>query len=123
MTLSALWLAEPLRALKMGDEYTFVVAKAALVVASTIGLVLSLAWVAAKKCFREGDHVAAHKSFSRPPQHAVEQPGISLTAAPSGSLQNLRRHLEWFRISLGDILSARRGLLHEWRLLQRLIKD
>jgi len=107
----------------MPDEYTVVVAKAVLVVASTVGFVLSLAWVAATKCFREAGDVAVHKSVSRPAQQAVEQPGIRLAVAPSGSLHNLCRHSQLLRISLADILSAGRGLLHEWRLLQRPFKD
>ena len=53
MNLSVLWLTEPLRALRMPDEFTFVVGKAALVVASAVGVVLSLAWLAVTKCFRE----------------------------------------------------------------------
>jgi hypothetical protein len=106
----------------MPDEYTFVVAKAALVVASTIGLVLYLAWVAATKCFREAGDVAVHHSVSRPAQQAVEQAGISLVVAPSGSLRNLRRRFELLRIFVVDILSAGRGLLNEWRLLRRLFK-
>ena len=122
MKLSALRLTEPLRALRMPDEYIFVVAKAALVVASTIGLVLYLAWVAATKCFREAGDVAVHKSVSRPAQQAVEQPGISLALAPSGFLRNLRRRFQLLRISLVDILSAGRGLLNEWRLLRGLFK-
>src|SRR5579864_203808 len=107
----------------MPDEYTFVVAKAALVVASTIGAVLYLAWLAATKCFLEAGDVAVHKSVSRPAQQAVEQPGISLAVAPYGSVYNLRHHFQLSRISLVDILSAGRGLLHECRLLQRLFKD
>jgi hypothetical protein len=122
MNLSALRLTEPLRALTMPDEYTFAVAKAALVVASTIGLVLYLAWVAATKCFREAGDVAVHESVSRPARQAVEQPGISLTVAPSGSLRNLRRRFELLRIFVVDILSAGRGLLNEGRLLRRLFK-
>ncbi len=106
----------------MPDEYTFVVAKAALVVASTIGLVLYLAWVAASKCFREAGDVAAHKNVSRPAEQAVAQPRISLTVSPSGSLRNLRRRFQLLRLSLGDIASAARGRLREWRLLRQLFK-
>lgn len=106
----------------MPDEYTFVVAKAALVVASTIGLVLYLAWVAASKCFREAGDVAAHQSVSRPAEQAVEQPGISLTVSPSGSIRNLRRRFQLPRLSLVDIPSAGPCRHREWRLLRRLFK-
>jgi len=122
MNLSALRLTEPLRALRMPDEYTFVVAKAALVVASTVGLVLSLAWVAATKCFREAGGVADHKAVSQAAQQAVEQAGISLPVAPSGSLRNLRHRFQLLMISVVDIMSAGCGLLNEWRLLRRLFK-
>ena len=106
----------------MPDEYTFVVAKAALVVASTIGLVLYLAWVAATKCFPGAGGVAVHKAVLQAAQQAVEQAGISLAVAPSGSLRNLRRRFQLLRMSVVDILSAGRGLLIEWKLLRRLFK-
>jgi hypothetical protein len=106
----------------MPDEYTFVVAKAALVVASTIGLVLYLAWVAATKCFPGAGGVAVHKAVLQAAQQAVEQAGISLAVAPSGSRRNLRRRFQLLRMSVVDILSAGRGLLNEWKLLRRLFK-
>jgi hypothetical protein len=120
MNRSALGLTEPLRALRMADEYTFVVAKAALVVASTIGLVLYLAWVAATKCFREAGDVAVHKAVSQATQQAVEQPGISLAVAPSGSLRDVRRRFQLPRLSL--VRLAGHDLLNEWRLLRSLFK-
>lgn len=122
MNLSALWLTERLRAVRMPDEFTIVVGKAALVVASTIGAVLYLAWLAATKCFPGAAGVAVHKTVSRAAQQAVEQAGISLTVAPSGSLRNLRHRFQLLMISVVDIMSAGCGLLNEWRLLRRLFK-
>jgi len=47
----------------MADEFTFVLAKAALIIASSTGVVVFLAWVAAKKCFPEVQDAAVHEAF------------------------------------------------------------
>jgi hypothetical protein len=47
----------------MADEFTFVLAKASLIIASSGGVVLFLAWVAAKKCFPEVQDAAVHEAF------------------------------------------------------------
>jgi len=75
----------------MPDEFTFVVAKAALVIASSTGVVLFLAWVAAKKCFPEARDVEVRKAASQAALQAIEHPEIGLAVAPSRSLRNLGR--------------------------------
>jgi hypothetical protein len=58
----------------MPDEFTLAIAKASLVIASSTGVVLFLAWVAAKKCFPEVRDVEVPKPASEAAQQAIEQP-------------------------------------------------
>lgn len=107
----------------MPDEYTFAIAKAVLVVASTVGLVLFLAWVAARKCFPEASDVAVRKAVSRAVNQGVEQPEMSLAVAPFESVRKVRRRFLLPRLSWVKILSAGHELFNESRFLLRLFKS